>query len=120
MKGARPRGLAPFLLSDGSLCCCTPADLVARVVGCARVEEPADGCEEAARGWWWGNAAGEDCFVGEVLAAVIGLRVFSVLVDYVAGEVDAGEEALAAGVGENRCIGEFSGGGLRVATDGAG
>ena len=51
---------------------------------------------------------------------VVGFGVLDVLVDDVAIEVDAGEEALVAGVGEEAGIGELGGGGLRVATDGAG
>ena len=83
------------------------------------VEELTDGCEEVTRGGWWGNAAGEDGLEGEVLAVVVA-GVVGVLVDYIAGEVDACEEALAAGVGEDGRVGEFRGGGLRVASDGTG
>jgi len=83
------------------------------------VEELTDGCEEVTRGGWWGNAAGEDGLEGEVLAVVVA-GVVGVLVDYVAGEIHASEEALAAGVGEDCRVGEFSCGGLRVASDGAG
>ncbi len=49
-----------------------------------------------------------------------GFGVVDVLVDDIAGEVDAGEEALGARVGEELGIGEFGGGGLGVAADGTG
>src|ERR1700760_3663272 len=52
--------------------------------------------------------------------AVEGLRIFLVLVDVVAGEIEAGEEALAAGVGEELRVGQGGDGGLRVAANGTG
>jgi hypothetical protein len=100
--------VAPFCVAIGS----------SLVVG-AGVEELTDCAQELKRGGWWRDAAGEDGLEGEVLAVVVA-GVIGVLVNYVAGEVDACEEALAAGVGEDGRVGEFGGGGLRVASDGTG
>ncbi len=47
-----------------------------------------------------GNAAAEDGFVREFLAAVVSRGVVTILVDDVAGEIDAGEDAFASRVGE--------------------
>jgi len=88
-------------------------------IACVRVEELVDGTNEVYGARRCGNATGEDFLVGDILA-VIGLGVVEVLVDHVAIEVDAGEEALVTGVGEEACVGEFGGGRLGVTTDGAG
>jgi len=87
-------------------------------IACVRVEELVDGTNEVYGARRCGNATGEDFLVGDILA-VIGLGVVEVLVDHVAIEVDAGEEALVTGVGEEACVGEFGGGRLGVTTDGA-
>ena len=73
-------------------------------IACVRVEELVDGTNEVYGARRCGNATGEDFLVGDILA-VIGLGVVEVLVDHVAIEVDAGEEALVAGVGEEACVG---------------
>ena len=52
--------------------------------------------------------------------AVVRLGVVDVLVDNIAIEVDAGEEALVAGVREEPGVGEDASGGLRIAADWAG
>ena len=48
------------------------------------------------RGTAVGDSAGKDSLIGNIPAAVVGPRVFLVLVDDVSGEVDASEDALAA------------------------
>jgi len=50
------------------------------------------------------HLAGEDLGVGNLLA-VKGLRIFLVLVDVVSGEIEASEEAFAAGIGEELRVG---------------
>jgi len=83
------------------------------------VEELGAGAVEVFGGGVGWDAAGEDLLVGDI-GAVVGLGVFLVLVDDVAGEVDSGEDAFGAGVGEEGGVGELGGGGLGVASDGAG
>ena len=65
------------------------------LVGAAGVEHLVDGADEVLRARLGGDAAGEDLLVGDI-AAVVGGGVIGVLMDYVAGEVDAGEDAFAA------------------------
>ena len=84
------------------------------------MEELADGADKVAGVGRRGDSAGENCLIGDIAAAVVGAGVVLVLVDYVSGEVDAGEDALAARVGEEAGVGKFSCGGLRVASDGTG
>ena len=81
----------------------------------AGVEKLVDGGDEVRRRRLDGDGAGEDGLVGDVLA-VVGVGVVLILIDYVTGEVDAGEDALAAGVGEKGGI--DGGGGLSITTDG--
>src|ERR1700760_4608417 len=68
------------------------------LVRCADSEHVAHRSYEITGGGRSVHFAGEDLGVGDVFA-VEGLRIFLVLVDVVAGEIEAGEEALAAGVG---------------------
>ncbi len=84
------------------------------------VEELANGSEEVGGRSGWGNSAGEDGLIGDVLAAVVGLGVVSVLMNDVASEIEACEDALAAGVGEEGGVRGVGGGGLRVTSDGTG
>lgn len=82
----------------------------------AGAEELGDRLDEVAAGERGLDAAAEDGLEGNVFA-VVGAGIVLVLIDNVAGEVDASEEALAARVGEKLRVGEDGGGGLRVAAD---
>jgi hypothetical protein len=62
----------------------------------ACVEEFADGADKVAGVGRRGDSAGENFLIGDIAAAVVGTCVVLVLVDYVSGEVDASEDALAA------------------------
>jgi len=88
-------------------------------IACVCTEELVDGANEVDGAWGCWHATRKDLLVGDIVT-VIRFGVIDVLVDYVAVEVDAGEEALIAGVGEEASIGQFGGGCLGVTTDGAG
>jgi hypothetical protein len=83
------------------------------------VEELVDGAYEVLGRRRCRDSTRENRLIGNIVTIVVA-GVVLVLVDDVAGEVDAGKDAFAAGVGENLCIGQFSGGGLRIAAYGAG
>lgn len=68
------------------------------------VEELVYCADETHGGGVWGNAAFQNFLVGDV-CAVVGGGVFLVLVDDIAREVDAGEDTLVAGVGEETGVG---------------
>src|SRR3954470_4039572 len=73
--------------------------MCALLVGFALGEELGDGGYRGVRGGMDGHLAREDFAIGESFA-VVGGRVFLVLVDGVAGEVEDGEEDFATRVGE--------------------
>jgi len=83
------------------------------------VEHLVDGADEVHGSGLGLYVTGEDGLIGDI-GAVVGGGIVGVLVDYVAGEVDACEDALAARVGEEGCVGGFGGRGLGVTSDGAG
>ena len=80
--------------------CCR---LLTSVIVAVGVEELRDGMFERPCIRGSSNVAVEDAVESDV-ATVVSVSVFVVLVDDISGEIDAGEEPLVPGVGEESCV----------------